>query len=105
MRAPLVKTEQDSPICIQNLTEVVMRRMGRGLTKERLVPSEAVGDVADPDDRPCTFHRMPPDGWGVGVKRRSKGDEPVRCARMSDGWHLDTGGFTLDPCSRRIRHG
>ena len=34
--APFVQAEQDGPVRVQNLTEVVMLRMGRGLTKERL---------------------------------------------------------------------
>ena len=58
MRAPLVEAEQHGPICIQDLTKVVMGRRRRGLAEERLVPFEAARNVAYADDRPCAFHRI-----------------------------------------------
>src|SRR4030095_8229253 len=57
VRAPLVEAEQDSSIRIQDLTKVVMARRRLGLAEERLVPFEATGNIADPDDRPRAFHR------------------------------------------------
>src|SRR5204863_2193928 len=63
VRAPLVEAEQDSSVRIQDLTEVVMARRCLGLAKERLVPFEAARDVADANDRPCAFHRIPAIGW------------------------------------------
>src|SRR5215510_13757827 len=58
VRAPLVEAEQDGAICIHELTKVVMARRRRWLAEERLVPLEAAGNVAHPDDRPCAFHRI-----------------------------------------------
>ena len=57
MGAPPMEAQQDCSIHILDLTKVVMARRRRGLTKERLVPSEAGRDVADTNDRPGTFHR------------------------------------------------
>jgi hypothetical protein len=59
VRAPLVEAEQDGSIRIQDLTKVVMARRRLGLAEERLVPFEATGNVADADDRPRAFHRVP----------------------------------------------
>src|SRR5260221_10287098 len=58
VRTPLVEAEQDGSIRIQDLTKVVMHRRRLGLAEERLVPFEAAGNVSDPDDRPCAFHRV-----------------------------------------------
>src|SRR4029453_18430443 len=58
VRAPLVEAEQDGSIRIQDLTKVIMDRRRPGLAKERLVPSDAARNVADANDRPCTFHRI-----------------------------------------------
>ena len=58
VRTPLVEAEQDRCIRIQDLTEVVVTWRRLGLAEERLVPSEAGGDIAYANDRPCTFHRM-----------------------------------------------
>src|SRR5678815_357133 len=58
VRTPLVEAEQDGSIRIQDLTKVVMARRRLGLAKERLVPFEATGNVADADDRPRAFHRI-----------------------------------------------
>jgi hypothetical protein len=56
VRAPLVETEQDGSICIQDLTKVVMARSRFELTEKRLIPFEAAGNVAYADDCPCAFH-------------------------------------------------
>ena len=58
MRAPLMEAEQDSSICIQDLTKVVMARRRLRLAEERLIPSEAAWNVANADDGPCAFHRI-----------------------------------------------
>jgi hypothetical protein len=58
VRAPLVEAEQDGSIRIQDLTKVVMARKRLGLAKQRLVPFEAVWNVAYADDRPCAFHHI-----------------------------------------------
>src|SRR5205823_563316 len=52
VRAPPVEAKQDGSIRIQDLTKVVMARRRLGLAEERLVPFEAVGNVAYADDRP-----------------------------------------------------
>ena len=62
MRAPLVEAEQNGSIGIQYLTKIVMARRRLWLTKERLVPFEAGGNVAYTDDRPGAFHRIYADG-------------------------------------------
>jgi len=56
VRGPLVKTEQDSSVSIENLTPVVMSRRRFGLTEERLIPFEAARHVTDADDCPYAFH-------------------------------------------------
>jgi len=56
VRAPLVETQQDGSIRIENLTKVVMARSRFGLPKERLVPFEAERNVSDADDCPCALH-------------------------------------------------
>jgi len=56
VRGLLVKTEQDSSICIQDLTPVFMARSRLRLAEERLVPFEAAGNIAYADDRPYAFH-------------------------------------------------
>jgi hypothetical protein len=43
-----------------------MARRRLGLAKERLVPFEATGNVADADDRPRAFHRSS----AVGLTRK-----------------------------------
>ena len=58
VRAPLMESEQDGSIRIQDLTEVFMARGHLGLAKERLVPFEAARDVAYAKDCPCAFHRI-----------------------------------------------
>src|SRR2546430_3386170 len=58
MGAPPMEAQQDCSIHILDLTKVVMARRRRGLTKERLVPSEAGRDVAYTNDRPMTFRTM-----------------------------------------------
>src|SRR5262245_60625723 len=60
VRAPLMDTKQHGSIRIQDLTEVVMGRGGHGLPKERLIPSDALVNVAYADDRPCAFHGIQP---------------------------------------------
>src|SRR5882762_6288348 len=56
VRAPPVEAKQDGSVRIQDLTKVVMARSRLGLAEERLVPFEAVANVAYADDRPCAFH-------------------------------------------------
>jgi hypothetical protein len=58
MRAPLVETEQNGSICIQDLTPALMDETHLPLAKERLVPFETGGNVAYADDRPCALHRL-----------------------------------------------
>src|SRR6516162_1569260 len=58
LRAPLVQAKQDGSIRIHYLTKVVMARRCLGLAEERVVPSEAAGNVVYADDRPCAFHRI-----------------------------------------------
>ena len=58
MRPPLMEAEQDGSICIEDLTKIVMARSRLGLAEQRLVPFEAVWNVAYADDRPCAFHRI-----------------------------------------------
>lgn len=78
MRAPLMEAEQDGSIRIQDLTEVIMSRSRRGLPEERLVPSQAVGNVAYADDRSRSLHCSPVVGL-TQVRRRSPDYPPVGC--------------------------
>src|SRR5580704_19154993 len=57
--APLVDAEQDSSICIEDLSKVIMGRKGSRLTEQRLVPFEAGRHVAYSYDRPRALHRVP----------------------------------------------
>jgi carboxymethylenebutenolidase len=45
MVSPLVKTEQDRPVRVEDLAEIVMRGRRLWLTEERLVPVEAASHV------------------------------------------------------------
>ena len=56
MRAPLVETEQNGSICIQDLTPALMDETHLPLAKERLVPFEAPRNVPDADDCQRAFH-------------------------------------------------
>ena len=58
MRAPLVETEQDGSIRIQDLTKVVMGRKRLRLAKERLVPPKAPGHISHANDRPSALHDL-----------------------------------------------
>jgi hypothetical protein len=53
-----MKTEQNRPIRIQELTKIVMGRSGFGLAEERLVPTKAGRNVLYTNNRPCAFHRI-----------------------------------------------
>jgi hypothetical protein len=57
--SPPVKTEQNGSIRIQNLAEVVVRRLGFRLTEKRSIPIEAARDISDTNDCPCAFHLSP----------------------------------------------
>jgi hypothetical protein len=57
---PLVETEQDGSIRIEDLPKVVMARKSSRLTEQRLVSFEAARDVVYPYDRPYAFHRSSP---------------------------------------------
>ena len=58
LRAPLVETEQDSSVRIEDLTKIGMGRSCLGLAEERLVPFEATRHIAYADDRPGAFHDL-----------------------------------------------
>jgi hypothetical protein len=72
VRTPLVEAEQDRSIRIQDLTKVVMARRRLGLTKERLVPSQAARDVVYANDCPCSFHRISAVGLTYKAQRRRR---------------------------------
>src|SRR3984893_3668037 len=67
VRAPLVQTEQDSSVRIEDLTKVVMAGSCLGLAEERLVPFEASRHIAYADDRPGAFHDISPVGLTMYV--------------------------------------
>jgi hypothetical protein len=89
VRAPLVEAEQDRSIRIQDLTKVVMGWRRFGLAKERLVPFEATGNVADADDRPSAFHRS--SAVALTRRRRATAGETELCFRFI----LHNSSFTL----------
>jgi hypothetical protein len=49
---PLVQTEQDRSVGIDDLTEIVVGRSRSRQAEQRLVPRKAERDVSDADDRP-----------------------------------------------------
>lgn len=51
-----MQAEHDRAIVIQDLSKVVMGRRGLRLTKKRLVPAEATGNIADTDNCPSAYH-------------------------------------------------
>src|SRR4030095_7785556 len=53
---PLVKTEQDSSIRIEDLPKVLVVGRRSRLTEQRLVPLEAARHVAYANDRPRALH-------------------------------------------------
>ena len=57
--APLVETEQNSSIRIEELAKMIMRRKRSRLTEQRLIPFEATRHVANSYDRPSALHRVP----------------------------------------------
>jgi hypothetical protein len=79
VRAPLVETEQDRSIRIQDLTKVVMARRRLALAEKRLVPFEASWHVADADDRPSAFHRSSI----VGLTRHKASPQASRVKRQN----------------------
>ena len=56
--APLVETEQDRFIRVEDLPEVVMLGSRRPQAEERLVPLETGGHVGHANDRPDPLHRV-----------------------------------------------
>src|SRR3954465_7636171 len=54
--APLVKTEQDRSIRVDDLPEIVMGRGRFRQAQQRLVPPEALGHVSDANNRPRALH-------------------------------------------------
>jgi hypothetical protein len=56
MRTPLVKAEQDRSIRVEDLTEKLMGGSRLRYAKQRLVPLEAAGDIANTNDRPRAPH-------------------------------------------------
>src|SRR5262245_39822204 len=57
---PLVEAEQDRSIRVEALPEVVMGGSRLRQAKQRLVPFEAAGHIAYPNDRPRALHGSPP---------------------------------------------
>ena len=57
MGTPLVETEQDRSIRVEDLPEVVMFGSRRRQAKERLVPLETGGRLGDANDCPA-LHRV-----------------------------------------------
>src|SRR5713226_2522091 len=53
---PLVETEQDRSIGVDDLPEVVVGRSRLRQAKQRLVPPEALGHVSYANDRPRALH-------------------------------------------------
>src|SRR6185312_10256628 len=80
--APLVETEQNRSIRVEDLPEVAMAGRRRRQAEERLVPVETAGHIVDADDRPGTLHvffRNLPFENGLTVQpvaRRSNGINP-----------------------------
>jgi hypothetical protein len=58
MFAPLVKTEQNGSVGVEQLAEVIVRRTTVRLAKERLVPLETGRHILNANDCPNTFQRI-----------------------------------------------
>ena len=58
VRTPLVQAQQDRSVIVDELPEVMVRGQPRRLTKERLIPLEAVSDISNPNDGPRTLHQI-----------------------------------------------
>src|SRR6266436_3405631 len=58
--APLVKAKQNRAVLVEELPEIIMLRFRSGQTKQRLIPSKALGHVRDTDDCPQALHGDPP---------------------------------------------
>src|SRR5580658_4021450 len=56
MFTPRVQAEQDGPVRVEDLTEVVMSRGRLRQAKQRLVPLEAARHIANANDRPRASH-------------------------------------------------
>src|SRR5882724_5034330 len=69
--APLVETEQDRFIRVEDLREVVMLGSRRPQAEERLVPLETGGHVGHANDRPDALHRVLLYGLTVTVEPRA----------------------------------
>ena len=65
VRTPLMETEQDRAVRVEDLTKVVMGGLSLSVAKERLVPFEAQWHIPYADDRPCAFHR-----WFIAARLR-----------------------------------
>src|SRR5262245_24898833 len=63
MGTPLMKAEQDRSIRVDDLAEVVMSGSRLRQAKERLVPLQAAGHIANANDRPRTLHGSPLAAW------------------------------------------
>jgi hypothetical protein len=57
---PLVETQQDGSIRVEDLPEVIVAGSRRRQAKERLVPLETGGHIGDANDRPYALHPISP---------------------------------------------
>ena len=58
MRAPLMKTQQDRSIRVEDLPEVIVSRARFRSTEKRLIPIEAARDIRNANDCPRALHRL-----------------------------------------------
>src|ERR1041385_3986738 len=57
--APLVKTEQDRSVRVDDLPKVIMSGSRPGQPKQPLIPFETPKHIANPNYRPDAFHASP----------------------------------------------
>ena len=58
VRAPLMKTEQNRSIRVEDLPEVVMGGTRCNLTEQRLIPPVTAGNIRNTNDCPRAFHLL-----------------------------------------------
>ena len=59
VRTPLMQTQQNGSVRVDDLPEVSVRGLCRGEPEQRLIPVEARRHVFHTDDRPRPSHRIP----------------------------------------------
>lgn len=102
--APRMQAQQNRPVRIADLAEIIVRRFARGQPQKRLVPRETAPHVTGSDDGPYTFHAMAP-VIGKLPDRPRHADTICRRSRRRDDQKHDIRVRVVDETMRRVgRH-